>query len=105
MEENKKEIKNMLKKLLDIFEKNNEKELDIYISDIYYLLSLYSLRIISIQKLKDEGLGIIGSWFPNNSRCGLNEFHFGNEVNEETIRLNNSWHDLIKNLKFKIENL
>ena len=105
MEENKKEIKNMLKKLLDIFEKNNEKELDIYISDIYYLLSLYYLRIISIQKLKDESLDIMGSWFSGNSRCGLNEFHFGSEVNEETIRLNNTWSDLIKKLNIMIRNL
>ena len=61
--------------------------------------------IPSIQKLKDESLDIMGSWFSGNSRCGLNEFHFGSEVNEETIRLNNTWSDLIKKLNIMIRNL
>ena len=74
MDTKKKEIKILLKELLDIFETNDEKRLNAYISDIYYLLSLYSLNIISIQKLKEESLETVSNWFSNNSKSGLNEF-------------------------------
>jgi hypothetical protein len=96
------EIKTKLKELLDIFEKYGEKELDSYISDIYYLLSLYSLNIISFSQLKIESADIINNWFPNNSKSGLNEFSFSN-VAESNI--NTKWRKLIDEINLRVDKL
>ena len=99
------EIKKKLKELLYIFEKYGEKELDVYISDIYYLLSLYSLNIIAFNQLKNESFNIMNNWFPNNSRSGLNEFYFSDEENGNNISLNKEWRELINEIKLLINEL
>ena len=98
-------IKKNLKELLYLFEKNGEKELDVYISDIYYMLSLYSLNVIAFNQLKSESSNIINSWFPNNSRSGLNEFYFTNKENESDIKLNEKWRKLIDEINLLINDL
>ena len=98
------EIKKKLKELLNIFEKYGEKELDSYISDIYYLLSLYSLNIIPFSRLKSESIDIINNWFPNNSRSGLNEFYFTN-VHESNVNINVKWRKLIDEINLRVDEL
>ena len=98
----KSEIKEKLKELLNIFEKYGEKELDSYISDIYYLLSLYSLNIIPFSRLKIESTEIINNWFPNNSRSGLNGFYLNN-VDESNINVN--WRKLIDEINLRVSEL
>ncbi|MBP7979633.1 MAG: hypothetical protein KAZ04_04035 [Sebaldella sp.] len=95
-------IREKLKELLNIFEKYGEKELDSYISDIYYLLSLYSLNIIPFSQLKSESTDIINNWFPNNSRSGLNEFYFSN-VDESDINV--KWRKLIDEINLRVGEL
>ena len=100
----KQEIKEKLKELLGIFEKYGEKELDSYISDIYYLLSLYSLNIIPFSRLKSESSDIINKWFPHNSRSGLNEFYFNN-VDESIVNINTKWRKLIDEINLRVGEL
>ena len=60
MWENKKTVKALLKKLVELLEKNYTSGIDTRISDVYYLLSLYSLEIIPFERLRKDSFLVFG---------------------------------------------
>lgn len=84
----KEEIKIILKEMLNILESSGKENSDIHISDIYYLLSLYSLNIISYDKLKVESITVIKGWHSVNSKCDSSNFYFSDENGKILVDLN-----------------
>ena len=104
MQENKKFIKSLLKELVEIFEENYTLKSDMRISDIYYLLSLYSLEIISFEKLQKESFQVLEDWSKSEC-CGHNPFYIQKETSEETRRINKEWTEIVEKLCIEFKNL
>ena len=82
---------------MELFEENYTERIDVRISDIYYLLSLYSLEIISFERLQKDSLQVLRDWSASEC-CGHAPFYIKKETFEETEEINNKWEKIVEEL-------
>ena len=104
MWENKKTVKALLKKLVELLEKNYTSGIDTRISDVYYLLSLYSLEIIPFERLRKDSFLVLEGWTASEA-FGHNPFYIPKGTPEETRTINEEYEGIMEKLRVEFEKI
>ena len=104
MRENKKTVKTILKKLAELLEGNYTSGIDTRISDVYYLLSLYSLEIITFERLRKDSFLVLEGWTASEA-FGHNPFYIPKGTPEETRTINEEYEGIMEKLRVEFEKI
>ncbi|MCP1226591.1 hypothetical protein [Sebaldella sp. S0638] len=104
MRENKKTVKVLLKELVELLEENYTSGIDKRISDVYYLLSLYSLEIIPFERLRKDSFLVLKEWTASEA-FGHNPFYIPKETPEETRMINEEYKEIMEKLRVEFEKI